>query len=342
VTDILHAYVASYRDAIAAIRYRDVVGMQQPPHASMAHGGIGTAYALWRLGETRRARAWLRDVATDRRGAAYTWPAYTPPAASYHYGRGGLHWMRCLAGERRAIESYLRLARGADGNEIMAGAAGHLTGIRLLLARGDDDRLRRTGEALAAKLVRGLRTRARRPWEARDAAGGFAHDWLGVLHALLEWARARGEPPPAIVVDVLEALAAVWSPDVVRHRELVGAWCQGAAGAALVWASAFATTRDDQFLRCARDAGRIASEAHYAVADLCCGWAGACFALLELDRIDRDGAWKRRATELAIIRIGAPAAMQWPNGLFRGHPGLVCLALDLVEPSPRGFPTILG
>jgi hypothetical protein len=314
--------------------------MQPQPHATVYHGGAGVAYALWRAGQRRQAGRWLGDALADRRSAAFAWE-YAAPATSYHYGRAGLHWVHALTGDRVAVSRYLRLAQRGRGIEFMDGAAGHLTGARLLLGRHDDRRLRRVGATLAARLRRRLRARGARPWRAGDAAGGFAHDWTGVFHALLEWSRARGEGPPPWLLESLQRLAAIWSPQKVRRPALAGAWCQGAAGALLLWCSAYATTNHPPFLRCAREAGRIALAAEYATPGLCCGSAGAAFGLLELDRIDPEHGWRQGARELGLRAVQA-SGLRWPYGLLRGHSGLVCLALDLVAERPVGFPTIFG
>ena len=74
---------------------------------------------------------------------------------------------------------------------------------------------------------------------------------------------------------------------------------------------------------------------------LCCGLIGVAFALLALDRIDPRGGWRQEARAIAA-RVIAEPRFEAPNGLFHGHPGLVCLALDLVGDEVRGFPAVEG
>ena len=109
----------------------------------------------------------------------------------------------------------------------------------------------------------------------------------------------------------------------------------------LLWTKAHEATGDAVYLDAARRAAERAATAPPAGSDLCCGNGGVAYALLELERLDRGGTWHPRARELAARAIDRPT-MKWPNGLYRGHPGLVCLALDLLAPAPRGFPAILG
>ena len=73
---------------------------------------------------------------------------------------------------------------------------------------------------------------------------------------------------------------------------------------------------------------------------MCCGHTGLAFALLSLDRVEPRRGWGSHARALAAKEIG-DARFVHSNGLFYGHPGLACLAQDLVE-TPRGFPTIEG
>ncbi len=336
----LRDYLDAFLTTMRPLHYADLVRIQPPPHATLFHGGAGMAYALWRLGETAQARRWAQHALADRRRGAFAW-GYAAPATSFLFGRAGLHWVHALLGDEAAATRFRRLAARAGDSEFIDGMAGYLTGARLLLARREDAALRRAASALAARLAQRVRRRSGRPWRERDAAGGFAHDWAGQLHALLEWHRATGEAPPAWLVASLHRLAAAWDPAVGRRPGLQGAWCQGATGMVLLWGSAYRTTGERAFLQCARAAGRVAARADHGVADLCCGSAGAAFGLLELDAVDPGRGWREAAHRLGLQAVQAEGLV-WPYGLFRGHAGLACLALDLLAERPVGFPAVLG
>jgi len=332
-----------YSDAIEGVPYRAIDELQPAPFANLTFGGGGTAYVLWRLGKLRSARRWLAASLADRRAAALQLQRHKLPTLNFLHGRGGLYWLRLILESKpqpRSIDAFARGARSRAGdNELVTGAAGYLNGIRLLLARRDDTRLRALGNTLAAGLLRRLERRAREPWQAIDAAG-FAHYWPGTVFVLLAWARATGELDPALA-DAARGLLAVWSPELTRVTGLHATWCNGAAGAALLWAKAYEVIGDDAFRKAARVAAERAQGDGTSGSDLCCGQGGVAYALLALERIDPGAGWRDLAYERAIRAI-EQRALTWPNGLHRGHPGLVCLALDLLAERPVGFPAIEG
>jgi serine/threonine-protein kinase len=176
----------------------------------------------------------------------------------------------------------------------------------------------------------------------RARAPSFAHGRAGTLHALLGWAIALERPLPASVTDEL----AGFDGRVERAPALGESWCNGDAGMVLLWARAYECLADGEYLqRARRCARRLGAHLSLATGDLCCGLAGRAYALLAMDRIDPDGGWYERAVTMA--RRAATSMRRsvgaWPNGLFRGLPGLVCLADDLVRPPRRrGFPLVEG
>jgi hypothetical protein len=339
----LRTYISTYRDAVDGLSYHTVPELQPPPFASLAFGGAGTAYVLLRLGASRRAARWLQASLADRRHDAFAIGDTVPATLSYLHGRGGLLWLYCMtaAASRRprSLTAYRHAVTRVEPIEFIEGTAGHLTGIRLLLRKREDTALRALGDTLAARLSRRVRARVRRPWQAIDAIG-FAHFWPGVLHALLAWQAFCARPVPRWLDDAMRSLLAVWVPKITRTPELAASWCNGAAGTVLMWSKAFEVTGDLAYrTAAARAADQAARASHSITSDLCCGVGGVAYSFLELARVDPSGSWRERATELAARAIDAPA-MRWPNGLFRGHPGLVCLALDLLADVPEGFPTI--
>jgi hypothetical protein len=63
-----------------------------------------------------------------------------------------------------------------------------------------------------------------------------------------------------------------------------------------------------------------------------------------MDRIEPGRDWYARALVMGCLAVTAmlEGAGEWPNGLFTGYPGLVCLAADLLR-APRewaGFPLV--
>ena len=169
-------------------------------------------------------------------------------------------------------------------------------------------------------------------------ATGFAHGWPGILYAVLAWHEQRSAPAPQWFADALRRLAVVWSPGLTSKPGFEASWCNGAAGAALLWSKAYTCLGDEVFSRVARRAARTALAASGRMSSLCCGDVGVAFAVLAVDRIDSDPRWRRHARLLAARTI-AHGAMPWRFGLFQGDAGLVCLTLDCLGEA-RGFPGI--
>ncbi len=317
---VFRSYVSTYLEAIEVTRYRELADLQSPPFATLANGGAGTAYALWRLGRTRRAQAWMKAVRSDRTRAAFRAPTseHWTPRSSYMFGRAGQSWVQARIGgsqRRAAIADYVAAARARPRlAEFASGEAGHLR-----------------------SLEKRVRARMEAAWHPQDAMR-FAHGWSGVLYALLAYHQWRNEPAPEWLVSALIALVSVWSP-TDAGMGLASSWCNGAAGALLFWAKAYRCTSERRFLEAARIAAQTALGCTGQSPTLCCGDAGVAYGLLALDLVDPDQRWRVQARELAAAAI-RDSRMKWPNGLFQGHPGLVCLALDCIAERAGGFPAI--
>ena len=339
----LREYLATYRRSVVRLEYADVPLLQDPPFATLAEGAAGTAYALWRLGERRRASVWMNAALGDRRAAALG--ASVPPSfrrGSVMFGRVGLRWVAALLSGSQSVDDYVRSVRVEKGRlEFAAGAAGHLVGLSRLYRQKPGRTLERAAVAVQDRIARAAKRRAQWPWRAQDATG-FAHGWPGVLYALLDWHQVQATPAPSWLTDALHRLAAHWRSDLVSDG-FAASWCRGAAGATLLWIKAFEVTGASMFLEAARRAGAAALVTSGHSLSLCCGDAGIAYAALGMARIDTTRDWRGLATALAArtVQNTATVAMHRPCGLFQGHAGLVCLALDCLD-EPRGFPLVEG
>lgn len=337
---VFRDYLDAYRDAVRATTYADLPTLQPAPFASLNTGGAGTAYALWRLGRRAAARTWIVASRADRRKDAFEVTA--DPAhrrVSMLFGAAGQKWVHALIAPS-AREEYARaIASKAGEHEVANGAAGWLIGALRLLERAPDPALERAASRLAHQLEHALEKRQALPWTPTDATG-FAHGWPGICYGVLAWGAHRGTHAPWLL-PALVRLAEAWAP-TGAHPDFTASWCNGAAGALLLWTKAFAVSRDPRFLDVARRTADTAIAASGTRASLCCGDVGVAFALLSLARVDRRGPWRTRARMLAAATIARPA-FHHPSGLFQGHPGLACLAADLLdEARPRGFPLVEG
>jgi eukaryotic-like serine/threonine-protein kinase len=331
----LAAFVREYQRQAAPMSFAELRRRQPAPTATVAHGAAGLAFALGRAGHPDAARwsaaAWGARARTD----ALRGPGIRAPAASIFCGRAGLALVEVTTRGAR-LDELLRLCRPRRGSvsDLMFGAAGALCACAALLGDVADPRLRVLGDRLAEGLLDDGRPDPRAPL-------GFAHGVAGIHHALLRWSEAAGFELPPRFFRSLDKIAR--TPLSAYPAALQRTWCNGSAGVALLMAAASRRTGRRAYLDQARAAVTHAVADERALADLCCGLAGRAYAALALDAIDRKsrGRWRRRAEELAAQAV-TQFASRWPNGLLRGAPGLVCLALDLRRRGPARFPIVEG
>ncbi len=321
-------YLATYRAAIATTRYAEMGELQPPPLASLGQGGAGTAYALWRLGETRRAKTWIAAALADRSKRAYEPKVMVDDRrSSLLFTRPGALWAQAMISPATA-PALARAIANPPLDEHACGAAGHYLAARLVVRHPALDRVI---ARLGARVVEAVRVRAATPWLREDAMR-FAHHWPGICYAALVHA-----PKEAWLVEAVARLAAIAGPPDVPPS-FVASWCNGSTGMVLLWAKAFALTGDPRFMDAARKAADNALTGRGRNSGMCCGDLGLGFALLALHPFDRRGGWLGHARALAAREIAAPG-FRHSNGLYYGHPGMVCLAQDLLG-EPRGFPSI--
>lgn len=307
--------------------YADLGERQPLPHSDIAHGGAGTAYALWRFDHP--SAAWIRAALADPRRLPWA------TAESYLFGRTGARCVSALVdprGREAAIRALVRM-RAAREVELAAGLAGQLLGLCMLRSHLDDPRIQRKADAFGERLAARVRRHGKR-WHRHDTVN-FAHGWPGALFALLAW-----RPADAWLVESLAALAKEWQPGLVIQVPYRGTWCTGDGGVTLLWARAYEHTGDVRFLRIARRAATSAMRWLPERPHLCCGAGGVAYAALALDRIDPGRQWRDRARRIAKRALRTPLTTRWPSGLLWGHPGLACLEQDVAAARGGGFPLI--
>lgn len=352
--------------------YEELRARQDPPFVTLPLGAAGIVCAFLRAGlqgprplaHLDAAARWLylarREV--PHRSSLYT--RSLPRATlkwSFYYSTSAVHHLSALVaharGDARQRDVHLgvfsanaRRSRGGPA-EFFDGTAGHLTAATIASRRtGAGDALEVADELALDLLARGAR-RSPSAW-TRARRTGFAHGRAGVFHALLGWSIAAERELPrwfASRLDELgeevEATGGVGAP--TTSSVLERSWCTGAAGQALLWTRAYERFGRADYrrlaLRCAR---LVTTEIDGCVGDLCCGLGGRAYACLSVLRIDPEGGWRTWAATLAMR--GANAMLddsgRWPNGLYKGFPGVVCLILDLFRPSGDrlGFPLVEG
>lgn len=356
-----------------ACRYRDRAAasgwVAEAPRASLAHGGAGVAYFLFRQASfgggqqsLEAAALWASRAARVRgqRGAFMTGSEQfgSIPGGALHYHEPGVWWVRALvaaarnerAEARRSAVRFAEAGAGAPGGpwDVNWGAAGLLLGCAQLVESLEDPvvlaPVRATGEGLAAALAALSERDGARPGETALGYLGAAHGWAGVAHALLRWSRASGGPPPAEALALLERLTALrrrsgrW-PIRAGSREVQRGWCHGSAGWAQLWALAWQVTGDQRFLGFAEDCAEDAADADGDSASLCCGRAGQGFAALTLYRATGERRWLTAAHRVAADAVRAAATEDAPaHQLFAGELGVALLAAELEDPARAAMP----
>ena len=200
--------------------------------------------------------------------------------------------------------------------------------------------------------------------ECREISySGAAHGWAGMLYAVLNWCRASGEAVPAGLPDRLDQLArfadrsggrARWRFTIRRHAnqaggEYMSGWCNGSAGFVFLWTLAHKMLGEAEYGTLAEQAALDAWESNAVqIGNLCCGYAGQAYALLNLYRHTGDKAWLHGAQ--AVTERAARSILEMPDtdayqellargeSLYKGELGVALLAAELEKPEWSAMP----
>jgi len=343
------------------------------PTCSVNFGAAGIAFALYRIWKAtgnasslRSAEAWLAYAERVQQSAsAFASDEITPSTVGtvtpYH-SVSGLAAVRAFVdratgnpdGQHAAIDRFCASVRQPCANlDLTLGRSSVLLFAALLLASADPNRsatrrLREHGDALCHEIWAELPSREIR-------FNGIAHGWAGIAYAALSWTRARGLPPQSGVAGLLERLVAAaepygrgrfWpcgsSPDAVRAY--LPGWCHGHAGYVFLWNLAHVIYGEPAFAELAEGAARLTVDRGTQPANitsLCCGSAGAVYAVLNHHRATGEEIWRSRAQRLAEDSAREPMLapdVTSPLSLYKGHAGLALLAAELERPELAAMP----
>jgi serine/threonine-protein kinase len=199
--------------------------------------------------------------------------------------------------------------------------------------------------------------------ECREISySGAAHGWAGILYATLNWCRASKAALPASLPDRLDQLArfadrsggrARWKFSIRRRvheggGEYMPGWCNGTAGFVFLWTLAHKMLGKAEYGTLAERAGLDVRESEGQIGNLCCGYAGQAYALLNLYRHTGNKAWLHGAqtqTQCAarsILEMPATGAYQElamrAESLYKGELGVALLAAELEKPEYSAMP----
>jgi hypothetical protein len=366
--------------ALDGALYRD--GPSQGPLCSVNLGNSGIAYGLYRLACRRddpsllaAADAWIMKAERDAENdAAFHNPALdltetTIGRVSPYHARPGRPLVRALIAAARgesatrdaAVQAYLAsIEAPCLERDLVLGRTGTVLGCALLLETLPDPAdpawlaVRRCGEQrlnhLWAETSRFDSIEGGRQWPNL----GVAHGWAGLLYTTFRWHVLTGMEIPAAAHTRLAQLLDMarptgrgvswpWrqNPNDDYGASMPG-WCNGSAGMVHLTCLAHRILGEDALLESAEAAAWHAWEGGEGPVDLCCGYAGRAYALLELHRSTKDVVWCDRARELAdrAVRM-APnfrTADHPRHSLYKGELGLALLLADLEQPETAAMP----
>lgn len=348
-------------------------GLTTSPTSSVSLGASGIAFALYRIACVRDdpallalAELWnakalraLRDrdaFCNDDEGLTES----VIGGSSLLHSSVGTHLVSASvahafgdsAARAAAVRQFVRAARGTGARlDVAFGKSGILIACSMILGMSD------SGERAAAAVV-SLGRRTHRALASRLAslppiAGnrrfvnlGVLHGWAGMLYAIMRWCSVTRTAPPAWLPRRLRELAVLgeragkgtrwpWRDRLGEAATFMPGWCNGSAGFVHLWTLAHATFGDARHLELAERAGWSTWEGPGPAWDLCCGFAGRAYALLNLHRHTGDRMWLERAHRLAAQAVsGARRAEResssaYPNSLIRGMSGVAVLVEEL-------------
>jgi serine/threonine-protein kinase len=348
------------------------------PTASAMNGAAGIAYALMRVAEIRNdekliaaADLWssaaLRAIGSEQafsNADLGIGPDLFGPGSFYHHA-SGVHCVDAMIGRARgdypaqhnALDAFTT-AVTASGRQIDVafGRAGLLIGCCLasegLPPEFDIRKLRTCGDNLQDSIWADLENQPPLTEAPRLRSLGAAHGWAGYLLALLQWSQVTATTPPHGIRERLDQLAGlaqpagrglIWPTEAggpVAADAFAAGWCNGAAGYVPLWLLSYARFAEPRYLQLAQAAAWTAYEGPTTShGDLCCGYGGRAYALLSLNRHDRDSAWLARAHTLAdraanLVRGRSLRA----ESLYNGEIGIALLAADLEAPQQSRLP----
>jgi serine/threonine-protein kinase len=192
---------------------------------------------------------------------------------------------------------------------------------------------------------------------------GAAHGWAGILFATLSWCKVSGAAFPRRFEERLNQLARMaehfgrstrwkWSirqsGSSSQGSPYMAGWCNGSAGFVYLWTLAHRMLGRAEFARLAEGAAFDCWESESQIGNLCCGFGGQAYALLNMYKHTGEKAWLYRAQ--ALTQRAARSIHTMPPGeafqdlvlradsLYKGELGVALLAEELNRPEFAAMP----
>lgn len=362
-------------ERLAACPYENFRMIHSTPYRSLNNGATGLAYAFWKASTTfddprwlHYARLWIdRTVESppDERVVGHGEDGRdTVEIAvedSLYHGERGVQFVKMLVSYAQAddyhLNRFLKMYERPSAGEkktldLLQGPPGRLVGFAVLYDEMGYEYLEENGRLVADELLGTVDlSSADRPWGGNRYLG-MAHGRGGIYYSLLFWSKVSGYELPDRIREEVEKHAAFglrrehglrWPIVEDRDDLFLDSWCHGTPGQLQLWCLAHEVYGDPFFLETARRAGEfLVHREDYTFGHLCCGAAGAAYALLSLNRIDPGGPWLEHAARYADMAAAAKPVARFRLGLYTGAAGVACLMLDMIDPERARQPAFQG
>jgi len=125
-------------------------------------------------------------------------------------------------------------------------------------------------------------------------------------------------------------------------------WCNGSAGFVFLWTLAHEMIGRSEFARLAEGAAFDCWESESQIGNLCCGFGGQAYALLNMYKHSGEASWLYRAQ--ALTQRAARSIREMPQGqgfedlvlrsesLYKGEVGVALLTEELNRPEFAAMP----
>lgn len=144
-------------------------------------------------------------------------------------------------------------------------------------------------------------------------------------------------------LELLAERAVRTSAGVVWATRLTGSspmdsWCHGAPGYSILWNTANAVCRTDDYAELATEAARTTMTSEHLGQTLCCGDGGRVSALTLQYGLTGDGVRMDGARRLSVRAVRASSAPMLRLALLKGDLGAALATLELDSPQDAAFP----
>lgn len=351
-------------------------GLTRAPTCSVNFGAAGIAYALYRIACIQDdaslislADIWATKAMHDSESAIAFYDAeldITPEKAgqvSLYHSVSGVHYVRALIAHAmgdigtllEAIEAFISASTAPCENlDLTLGRSGILLACSLLL-----DTLPESTSLLqfGGKMMRGIwdeiNTLPPIQQERRLRYLGIAHGWAGILYAAMRWCQWSGDDLPGTFEERLQQIVECtqqsgwgffgnrkYEERSHEHaRDLAPSWCNGSAGFIHLWTLAHHLFGTQAYLDLAEKAARSVWEDISEIDNLCCGYTGRAYALLNMYKYTGKKDWLYKAQELtsrATRSSATPSPLE--DSLYKGKIGVAVLIADLSKPEESCMP----